>query len=131
MRGPESSLATAGIRHDTGTDLVLAAEATAREWAGIAFRDDKDRLPRLAVGAPEETTTMAGRRAVVVKVTARTASRTGACRLTEGVVYAASATGFSGELGPTAILVIVADAGRPDGVADAEIRRILSTLRPA
>ena len=126
-----SSLATAGIRHDTGTDLVLAAESTAREWAGLAFRDDRDRLPRLTVGAPEETTTAGGRRAVVVKVTARTASRAGACKLTGGVVYAASATGFTGELGPTAILVVVADTGRPDAVTDAEIYRILGTLRPA
>jgi hypothetical protein len=126
-----SSLATAGIKHDIGSDLVAAAESTAREWAGLAFRDDKDRLPRLAVGAPEETTTTAGRPAVVVKVTARTASRAGACKITDGVVYAAAATGFTGELGPTAILVIVADVGRPDAVAEAEIRRILSTLRPA
>ena len=68
---------------------------------------------------------------MVVKVAARTASRAGACKLTGGAVYAVSATGFTGELGPTAILVVVADVGRPDAVPEAEIRQILSTLRPA
>ena len=48
-----------------------------------------------------------------------------------GAVYAISATGFTGELGPTAILVVVADIGRPDAVPEAEIRQILGTLRPA
>jgi hypothetical protein len=42
-----------------------------------------------------------------------------------------AATGFTGELGPTAILVVVADVGRPDAVPEAEIREILATLRPA
>ena len=67
----------------------------------------------------------------MVKATARTATPTGPCRLTGGAVYAVSATGFSGELGPTAILVVVADVGRPDAVPEAEIRQIMGTLRPA
>lgn len=126
-----SSLAVAGIKHDTGTDLARAADGTAREWADLAFRDDKQRRPRLTVGQPETITTRAGRPAVLVKVTARTASRAGACKLTAGAVYAVSATGFTGELGPTAILVVVVDTGRPDAVPEAEIRQILGTLRPA
>jgi len=126
-----STLALSGVKHDTGTDLARAAGATAREWADLAYRDDKQRRPRLTVGQPETITTRGGQPATVVKVTARTASRTGACKLTEGAVYAVAATGFTGELGPTAILVVVADVGRPDAVPEAEIREILGTLRPA
>jgi hypothetical protein len=130
--GSESaSLAVAGVKHDTGTDLPRAADSTAREWADLAYRDDKERRPRLTVDPPETITTRTGRPAVLVKVTARAASRTGPCKITGGVVYALSATGFTGELGPTAILVVVADVGRPDAVPEAEIRQILDTLRPA
>ena len=125
-----ASLAVAGVKHDTGTDLARAAEATAREWADLAYRDDKERRPRLTVGAPETITTRGGRPATVVKVTARTASRAGACKLTGGAVYAVAATGFTGELGPTAILVVVADIDRPDAVPEVQIRQILATLRP-
>ena len=126
----QASLATAGIKHDTGADLDLAAESTAREWADLAFRDDRDRPPKLTVGAPEPVTTLTGRPAVVVKVTARTASRAGPCKLAEGTVHALSATGFTGELGPTAVLVVVSSPGQPDSVAESEIRQILATLRP-
>ena len=129
--GQNSSLALSGVKHDTGTDLARAAQATAREWADLAYRDDKQRRPRLTVGQPETITTRGGQPAAVVKVTAKTASRTGACKLTEGAVYAVAATGFTGELGPTAILVVVADVGRPDAVPETEIREILGTLRPA
>jgi hypothetical protein len=126
-----ATLALSGVKHDTGTDLARAADATAREWADLAYRDDKQRRPRLTVGQPETITTRGGQPATVVKVTARTASRAGACKLTEGAVYAVAATGFTGELGPTAILVVVADVGRPDAVPEPEIREILGTLRPA
>ena len=93
-------------------------------------RRPRRRPPKLTVGAPEPVTTLTGRPAVVVKVTARTASRAGPCKLAEGTVHALSATGFTGELGPTAILVVVASLGQPDAVAESEIRQILGTLRP-
>ena len=126
-----SSLAIAAIKHDTGTDLARASEATAREWGDLAFRDDRERKPQLAVEQPEPITTQQGRDAVVVKASVRTASPAGDCKLTRGVVYAVSATGFTGELGPTAILVVVADVGLAGAVPEAEIRQILGTLRPA
>jgi hypothetical protein len=126
----DSSLAIAAIKHDTGTDLARASEATVREWGDLAFRDGRERKPRLTVGEPETITIQQGRNAVVVKAEVRTASPAGDCKLTRGAVYAVSATGFTGELGPTAILVVVADVGLPGVVPEAEIRQILSTLRP-
>jgi hypothetical protein len=126
----DASLAVAAIKHDTGSDLARASEGTAREWADLAYRDDKERPPRLTVRPPESITTLGGKPAVLVKVEVRTASPAGACKLKEGAVYATSATGFTGELGPTAILVVVADVGVPGAVRDADIRRILTTLRP-
>jgi len=47
-----------------------------------------------------------------------------------GMVYALSAGGFTGKLGPTVILVIVADTGLANAVPEGEIRQILTTLRP-
>ena len=55
--------------------------------------------------------------------------QTGTCG-TKGAVYAVSATGFTGELGPTAILVVVAGTGFDRAVPEPEIRQILTTLRP-
>lgn len=129
--GSNSSLAIAAIKHDTGTDLARASEATVREWGDLAFRDSRERKPRLTVGPPETITTQQGRTAVLVKAEVRTASPTGDCKLTRGAVYAVSATGFTGELGPTAILVVVADVGLPQVVPEPEIQQILRTLRPA
>lgn len=128
--GENSSLAVAGVKHDTGSDLARAAEATAREWAGLAYRDGRKRAPRLSVGSPEQTTVFGGRAAVLVKVAAKVAAPTGSCKLSRGTVYAVAATGFTGELGPTAVLVVVADVGVPDAVPEAEIRQVLGTLRP-
>ncbi|HEX8582124.1 MAG TPA: hypothetical protein VF640_07340, partial [Acidimicrobiales bacterium] len=61
--------------------------------------------------------------------TATAASPIGPCGR-EGVAYAVAATGFTGRLGPTAILVVVAGTGFPHAVPDDRIRRILTTLRP-
>ena len=78
---------------------------------------------------PEQITTLTGKPAVIVKVDATAASTTGTCGL-KGAVYAISATGFTGELGPTAILVVVAGSGFDRAVPEPEIRQILTTLRP-
>ena len=78
---------------------------------------------------PEQVITLTGRPAVIVKVDATGAHTSGTCG-TKGAVYAISATGFTGELGPTAILVVVAGVGFSRAIPEAEIRQILTTLRP-
>ena len=63
----------------------------------------------------------------------RSVGPVGACRITRGAAYAVAATGFTGELGPTAVLVVVVDEALtgPKPIPAAEIRQILSTLRQA
>ena len=48
----------------------------------------------------------------------------------KGAVYAISATGFTGELGPTAILIVGRRCRVRPRRPRAEIRQILTTLRP-
>jgi hypothetical protein len=127
--GQFSSLATSVVKHSTSGDLAEASRLEAQQWAGAGFLDAQDRRPTLRTGDPETITTRTGRRAVVVKVTATAASPIGPCG-TKGVAYAVSATGFTGRLGPTAILVVVAGTGFPHAVPDDRIRQILTTLRP-
>lgn len=129
--GRGSRLALAGIRHATYTDLAEASQSIATEWADRAYRDAADRSPTLTTAAPEMVTSVSGKPAAIVKVTAILTEPTGPCHGTTGTVYAISATGFTGELGPTVVLVIVADTGVPGAVSETEIRQILTTLRPA
>ncbi len=127
----DGALALAVVRHDEGTDLAAASRFQAEQWADLAYRDDADARPALTTGPPETITTAAGRPATVVEVTAALGAPTGPCGITTGTVFAASATGFTGELGPTVVLVVVADVGVPGAVPESEIRQVLSTLRPA
>jgi hypothetical protein len=127
--GQFSSLATSVVKHSTSSDLATASRLEAQQWAGAAFLDSQDKRPTLRTGAPETITTATGKSAVIVKVTATAASAIGPCG-TKGVAYAVSATGFTGRLGPTAILIVVAGAGFPNAVPDDRIRQILTTLRP-
>ena len=127
--GQFSSLATSVVKHSTSSDLATASRLEAQQWAGAAFLDSTDRRPTLRTAAPQTIKTRTGRTAVIVKVTATAASPIGPCG-TQGVAYAVSATGFTGRLGPTAILVVVAGTGFPNAVPDERLRQILTTLRP-
>jgi hypothetical protein len=128
--GERSNLALAGLRHDEGTDPAAAARSTAELWAGAAYLDDAGTPPVLGAPAAETITTIAGQQAAVVKVTASFAP-TKNCGITTGSVYAVAAGGFTGELGPTVVLVVVADEGVPGAVPESEIRRMLTSLRQA
>jgi hypothetical protein len=127
--GKNMSLAISAVKHSTDADLAGSSKSIALEWADAAFRDEKDTRPTIRAGRPEHITTLTGKPAVIVKVDATAARTTGTCGL-KGAVYAVSATGFTGELGPTAILVVVAGSGFDRAVPEPEIRQILSTLRP-
>jgi hypothetical protein len=127
--GKNMSLAISAVKHSTDGDLAGASTAQALEWADAAFRDANDRHPTVKTEKPEQVNTLTGKPAVVVKVDATAAHATGTCG-TKGAVYAISATGFTGELGPTAILIIVAGVGFDRAVPEAKIRQILTTLRP-
>jgi hypothetical protein len=127
--GRFTSLATSVVKHSTSDDLATASRLEAQQWAGAAFLDSQDRRPTLRTGRPETITTATGKSAVIVKVTATAASSVGLCGPT-GVAYAVSATGFTGRLGPTAILIVVAGTDFPKAVPDAQIRKVLTTLRP-
>ena len=127
--GKNMSLAISAVKHSTDADLAGSSKSIALEWADAAFRDEKDTRPTIRAGRPEHITTLTGKPAVIVKVDATAAHSTGTCGL-KGAVYAVSATGFTGELGPTAILVVVAGSGFDRAVPEPEIRQILTTLRP-
>ena len=124
-----TSLATSVVKHSTSRNLAEAARLEARQWADAGFLDAQDRRPTLRTGPPQTITTLTGRRAVVVKVTATAASSIGPCG-PKGAAYAVAATGFAGRLGPTAILIVVASNGFADAVSEPQIRQILTTLRP-
>jgi hypothetical protein len=126
-----SHLALAGLRHDEGTDLAVAARYTAELWAGAAYLDDAGTVPALTTSAPQTITTVTGQQAAVVEVTAALSTPLPVCGTTTGTVYAVAAGGFTGELGPTVVLVVVADAGVPGAVAETDIRTMLASLRPA
>jgi hypothetical protein len=127
--GKNQSLAISAVKHSTDGDLAGSSKSIALEWADAAFRDEKDKRPTIDAGRPEHVTTLTGKPAVIVKVEATAVSTTGTCGV-KGAVYAISATGFTGELGPTAILVVVAGNGFDRAVPEPEIRQILTTLRP-
>jgi hypothetical protein len=127
--GQYTSLATSVVKHSTSDDLPTASTLEAQQWAGAAFLDSEDHRPTLRTGKPETITTLSGKTAVIVKVTATAASSIGPCG-PQGAAYAVSATGFTGRLGPTAILIVVAGSGFASAVPDDEIRQILTTLRP-
>ena len=127
--GEHTSLALAAVKHSTSPDLTEASTNEAQTWADAAFRDDADKRPTLATGRPEKTTTSTGKPAVVVRVNATAAHAFGPCG-TKGAAYAISATGFTGKLGPTAILVVVAGTGFDQAIPDDQIMQILTTLRP-
>jgi hypothetical protein len=127
--GEHTSLALAGVKHSTSPNLAQASTNEALTWADAAFRDDADKRPTLTTGQPEKITTATGKPAVIVRVRATAAHAFGTCG-TKGAAYAVSATGFTGELGPTAILVIVAGTGFNQAIPDDQIRQILTTLRP-
>lgn len=127
--GEHSNLAIAVVRHDEGTDLDDAARRDAEVWAAAAYGDESGE-PALSTSAPETITTGSGQVASVVKVTAALAAPSGACRITTGSAYAVAAKGYAGELGPTVVLVVVADVGVPGAAQEAEIRRMPTTLRP-
>jgi len=127
--GKNMSLAISAVKHSTDGDLAGASTAQAVAWADAAFRDSNDKRPALKTEKPEQVSTLTGKPAVMVKVDATAAHATGTCG-TKGAVYAISATGFTGELGPTAILIVVAGVGFDRAVPEAEIRQILTTLRP-
>lgn len=129
--GDNSNLGIAVVRHDEGTDLAAASRINAEQWADLAYRDAENARPRLSTAAPETITTTAGRQASLVKVTARPSTPVTECGITTGSAWALAATGFDGELGPTVVLVVVADVGVPGALPEAEIRQILSSLRPA
>lgn len=128
--GEYSNLAIAVVRHDEGTDLAAAARVNAELWAGAAYLDAADTPPALSTGPPETITTAAGQQAVVVEVTATPATPNPTCGTTTGAVYAVAAGGYAGELGPTAVLVVVADVDAPGAAPESDIRRMLSSLRP-
>jgi hypothetical protein len=127
--GKNMSLALAAVKHSTDGDLVGASTAEAQAWADAGFLDANDKHPALKTEEPERVTTLTGKPAVIVKVDATAAHTTGTCGL-KGAAYAISATGFSGELGPTAILVVVAGVGFDRAIPETEIKQILTTLRP-
>lgn len=127
--GQYTSLATSVVKHSMSGDLATASRLEAQQWAGAAFLDSQDKRPTLRTAKPETVTTRTGKSAVIVKVTATAASSAGLCG-PQGVAYAVSASGFTGRLGPTVILIVVAGTGFPQAVADDDIRQILTTLRP-
>jgi hypothetical protein len=128
--GEFSNLAIAVVRHDEGTDLAAAARVNAELWAGAAYLDAANTPPALSTEPPETITTAAGQQAVVVEVTATPATPNPTCGTTTGAVYAVAAGGYAGELGPTAVLVVVADVDAPGAAPESDIRRMLSSLRP-
>lgn len=127
--GKNMSLAISAVKHSTDGDLAGASTSQALEWADAAFRDSNDKRPALKHEKPEQVITLTGKPAVIVKVDATATHTSGTCG-TKGAVYAISATGFTGELGPTAILVVVAGVGFNRAIPEAEVRQILTTLRP-
>ncbi|MEJ3656862.1 hypothetical protein WEH80_28270 [Actinomycetes bacterium KLBMP 9759] len=127
--GQYSSLALAVTKHDPGTDLTAASQAWAEIWADRAYTDDEQRRPTVTLGPPEQITTITGLPAAIVKAEADLPSPDPECNTTKGAAYVVSATGFTGELGPTVSLIVVADVDSPKSVPEAEIRQILSTLR--
>jgi hypothetical protein len=127
--GKNMSLAISAVKHSTDGDLAGASTAQALEWADAAFRDANDKRPALKSEKPEQINTVTGKPAVIVKVDATAANTSGTCG-TKGAVYAISATGCTGQLGPTAILIVVAGVGFDRAIPEAEIKQILTTLRP-
>jgi hypothetical protein len=127
--GKYTSLALAAVKHSEGSDLVAASTIEAQAWADAAFRDSEDRRPTLRTETPAKITTLTGKPAVIVKVDATAPHPIGNCG-TKGAAYAVSATGFTGQFGPTAILVVVANVGSEGAIPESQIRQILTTLRP-
>lgn len=129
--GESTSLAAAVVRHNAGTDLAASAAVNAETWADQAYLDANDTHPTLTTSEPEPITLLTGQPAVLVKTTAVLATPLpNACATTTGSVYAVAATGFEGELGPTVVLVVVADVDSAGSLPESEIREILTTLRP-
>jgi hypothetical protein len=127
--GKYTSLALSAVKHSEGSNLVQASTVEAQAWADAAFRDSNDKRPALRTGKAEKVTTLTGKPAVIVKVDATAPKPIGNCG-TKGAAYALSATGFTGQFGPTAILVVVATVGTEGAIPESEIRQILTTLRP-
>ena len=127
----ERPVARAVLRHDTGSDLGAAALNNAAAWANATFRDDRDGEPRLTPHPPEAITTLTGQQATVVKVDAAFAGPQTSCPARSGAAYAVSAGGYRGELGPVVVLVVLTFVGVPAEPSDAQVRQILTSLRPA
>ena len=127
--GKYTSLALSAVKHSEGSNLVQASTMEAQAWADAAFRDSKDKRPALRTEKAKKVTTLTGKPAVIVKVDATAPNPIGSCG-TKGAAYALSATGFTGQFGPTAILVVVANVGSDGAIPESEIRQILTTLRP-
>lgn len=116
------------ITTQNDTDVAEAAVIAAENWADAAYRTGR-RPPELRTGEPQTVTTVTGKRAALVEVAATAAAAVGDCGA-GGVVYALGATGFTGELGPTVAVVVVARVGPHGSVPEDEIRQVLRTLRP-
>lgn len=127
--GKYTSLALSAVKHSEGSNLVQASTVEAQAWADAGFRDKNDKRPALRTEKAEKVTTLTGKPAVIVKVDATAPNPIGNCG-TKGAAYAISATGFTGQFGPTAILVVVANVDTEGAIPESEIRQILTTLRP-
>ncbi|MBA2310573.1 MAG: hypothetical protein H0W01_15065 [Pseudonocardiales bacterium] len=121
---PSADRGLAVLTSSSMKDLGAAATDSAERWADLGYRDDAEKPPQLTPEPPTPLRTISGLDAMAAKVTAKPAS-VGPCGSPTGVVRVLAAS----IQGATVVLVVVTDAGVPDGAPEADVQQILTTLR--
>ncbi len=117
--------AIAGIAGSQIPDLAAAATRSAQLWAWGMFGDDSAPLPPVTLTDPAP---LAVNGIPAMRVTA-TVSRTNCSDGRSGILHAIALPGNRG--GQPVIFVVGAEQGMPGAVSDADIQKILMSIRPA
>jgi hypothetical protein len=121
-----SARAAAGFNGYVDGDLALVAKDAARKWAVAAYRPDNGPDPTVTLTTPRRLR-VGGLRAVRVTANAAVRSRDG-CDPPRGLAHAVALSG-RGE-SKTTVFVIWADQSVSDAAADADLRKMIRSLRP-
>lgn len=122
-----SSRATTGFQGAATTDLGTLATSGAQQWAVAAYAPPPGSpAPGVSV-SQAKAITIAGMKAVeaTAKVTTHGGSR---CDPPNAIIYAVALPGRNG--GPPVSFVIVSDQGTSDAASEADLQRIVNSIRP-
>lgn len=119
-----SNSAIAGVGGSAITDLAAAATDSARLWAWGMFSDDNAPLAQVTLTDPVPMT-VAGKPAMAVTATV---PKTYCADGRSGVLHAIA---LPGNRNQPVVLVVGAEQGIPDAASDADMQKMLTSVRPA